>query len=144
MENSTDNKRSILRTIGEAIVFLSVVFGIILYIDNIVDRKINDTDYMQRLAGKVRPFLIANDKGIIEYNLGALEFIDSLKVEKLEITIYFNAYQQNAPLFEPLSKHQSFLLYRAERGKGKIWKITIDESGVNYFDNYKFRLEILR
>ena len=144
MENKTDNKRSILRTFGEAIVFLSVVVGIIIYVENIVDRKINDPDYMQRLAGKVRPFLIANSEGIIEYNLGALEFIDSLKVEKLEITIYFNTFQQNAPLFEPLSKHQSFLSYKAERGKNKIWIITIAETGVDYFDKYKFRLEILR
>ncbi|MCP4269902.1 MAG: hypothetical protein GY777_30740 [Candidatus Brocadiaceae bacterium] len=152
-------KTTISIIIGISILF-GFLFGINEFLDNKIENKITDNDYVYKLSKTLHPFCIFNRKGIINYNHGVYDvYIDDIKVinQKLQtnkndktlgkITIYTKEYLQMAPLLEYIGPND-IIIYKPERIKNNEWLFSFQEIGIirdtpKKFDEL-FRLEILR
>ena len=88
---------SVFAIIGAIIVFDH-------FFDKQIDEKINSPEYIEKISLTVRPFLLFNKDNQIIYDHGALQYIDSLKIESAKnlklpvseleadflVTIFFN------------------------------------------------------
>jgi hypothetical protein len=73
------------------------------YIDGKIDDRITDDNYVQGLSKALRPFLVFDEFGIVQYDHGATSFVDSIRVHKANtkvhsITVYAKHYLSAAPL----------------------------------------------
>ena len=68
------------------------------YINNQIENKINDNNYIESLARSLRPFCVFDESGVIAYDHGAEEFINAINIKERTITIEFNRFFQHVPL----------------------------------------------
>ena len=64
---------------------IASVVGLLLFVDGYIDskieRKITDTAYISKLANQLRPFLIFDEEGIVQYDHGAENKIKNINVD---------------------------------------------------------------
>ena len=138
-----------------AITIFSLIGGFIIlndFMDNKIDSKIKDKEYIQQLSHILRPFMIFNNESNIIYDHGAENFIDSLNVSAninellknpIVITLYPKIYLQHEPLIEILTS-MSYTI-ESKRIKNKIWQYEIDVSShILDINELLFRIEILQ
>ena len=92
------------------------------YINNQIEERITDSNYINRLSKSLRPFLVFNDQGIVLYDHGADEFIEKIDIDdqKNTVTIKFKKFFQNAPLLTVASAATQYLL-KTERKRDNVW-----------------------
>jgi hypothetical protein len=147
----------ILSNYRHTIEFLSIIVALIVgflifgnYVNNQIENKINDGDYIEYLSKSLRPFCVFNETGIIEYDHGAEKFIKSISINKNEdtITIEFNDFLQNAPLLITVGAYQ--YSYEAIKKNNRIFVYNLsapelmEEEGEKEVAENKYILEILK
>ena len=106
------------------ITFLIVADG---YISNKIDEKITNDTYVNELAKVLRPFSIADGKGVITYDHGAEKYIEKIVPSKNKhgdfesVTITTKIFLKEAPLVNIIDANN--YLYRSERIGTYTWKI---------------------
>lgn len=72
------------------------------YIDDKIEKKITDERYIKNLAQVLRPFAIFDEKGVIKYDHGALNYIKDIKTDcnigEKVIIVTTTKYLKTAPL----------------------------------------------
>ena len=142
--------------------FLTVVGTVILaffaldqYLDEKIENKITDDSYISELSKTLRPFLVFNNEGIILYDHGALNFVDSIHVKHTSgnwadtIYIYTKSLLQEAPLLQFIGAY--LYSYEAKRTSNFCWAfdmrpstyLSLEGSKKPTLDNI-FTLEILK
>ncbi|MBN2103788.1 hypothetical protein JW835_07085 [bacterium] len=120
----------------------AIIGGLIVfddYIDNQIDRKINNLEYIEKISLNIRPFLLFDHSGKIKYDHGAVQYIDSLIVKKtginklnehvdgfepdFNVSVYFNTLFTTAPLLEYIGSSGSYI--KPIQGENKIWHYSI-------------------
>jgi hypothetical protein len=84
-------------------------------IDKKIEQRINDPEFIKKVASEVRlPFTIIDENNIIQYDSGALEYIEEIDVELDEekeikqIIITPKKYMPIAPLIECINSNFEF------------------------------------
>jgi hypothetical protein len=136
-----------------AIVFLVAAYhGLNSYLDSRIDSKINNADFLKKLARSVRPPLVFDEKGSIVADMGAVPFVNNISVSKgpkdsFKIVVSPVEYLGVEPVLEALDDNYTI---RAERGQKFDWVFHL--SGIQTLvlesspkrDRQRFRLEIIR
>lgn len=137
-----------------ALVILSILGAIIVlndFIDNKIDNKINDSEYISRLSQTLRPYLIINLDGNITYDHGALSKIDSISIKAnlkdlFSAPIFIKIYPKSFLKFKPLIECLGPLEYseKSKRVKNKNWEYELSVNGYTEpVSEILFRIEII-
>lgn len=145
-------------TIGviiSALAFLMLWSQIEEYLYGLVDKRINEPEYIQRISEQIRPFVILNWDGVVLADGGALKYIDSLSIlDKSpwgncflprKILIKPKEFMQNEPIVQCLSPEA--LSIRIKRIPTISWLVIIDEPIVGPMVDscdMRFRIELIR
>ena len=139
-------------------IFLGIIISFIVFDDHInslINKQINNQEYIEKLSHSLRPFLIFDQNEIKLYDHGADKFIDNIKTKFHEsfmanqdvfvdtIFIYFNKFFQTAPLLESIGPLNYNI--NSKRCKNNKWLYTLES--INWPDprpNSIFRIEILK
>jgi hypothetical protein len=136
-----------------AIVFLFAAYhGLNSYLDSRIDSKINNADFLKKLARSGRPSLVFDEKGSIVADMGAVAFVNNISVTKgpkdsFKIVVSPVEYLGVEPVLEAVDGNYAI---RAERGQKFDWVFHL--SGIQTLvtesspkrDRQRFRLEIIR
>lgn len=123
-----DYKNTIAFVSG-GIVLISFWIAIDDYINNQIDERITDKDYILSLSKTLRPFSIFNHDGIIIYDHGGEEFISNIEfihteVENVErIILETKTYLAGAPLLIQIGT--SNYTYESNRVGTYKWEYTL-------------------
>jgi hypothetical protein len=134
-----------------------VYFGVDQYLDSKIENKITDDSYIAQLSKTLRPFLVFNNDGVVIYDHGGLNFIDSIKINHSDnrwadtIFIFSKSYLQEAPLIQFIGAY--LYSYEAKRISNFCWAydmrpsvyLSLEKSDVDRptLDNI-FTLEVLK
>ena len=139
-----------LKFITLIIGLLGIFFTFDNYINNQIENKINDNNYIESLTKSLRPFCVFNESGIIVYDHGAAEFIKEISFNKKEetISIEVNQFFQHTPLLITIGANQYSYKANKKDNKTFIYKLSAPshlllESSKEVADN-KYVLEILK
>ncbi len=119
-------------TLGFSLTLIGLIIAFITfdsYINNQIDEKITDTEYVKKLSKTLRPFLIFDNSGVVTYDHGAGKFIDSINVKYFpydttqggnlgwpkKIMIYTNQFLTTSPLLDYIGVFN--FTYSTERNK---------------------------
>jgi len=110
----------IWKTITPIAVILGVVVSLFFiddYLDNQIEDKINDIEYIQKISHTLRPYVIFDQDGIVSYDHGVMQFTTQIKtifhpfipyhgivkaIPQDTIYITLNKYFQNPPILESI------------------------------------------
>ena len=123
------------------------------HIGNIVDQKINNPEFVNKISEKARrPIVIFNQNESILVDNGAMKYIDKIKVisnkeDTEKIIVSPKSHLKVAPLLESLDADY---VINVERGKKFEWIYTLGsigrlllESSAESTKEQRFRLEIV-
>ncbi|MGD9576772.1 MAG: hypothetical protein AB7Y74_00820 [Syntrophorhabdus sp.] len=143
----------IFGVVSAAILLFGGYHGLNSYMDSRVEARINNPEYLQKLARSVRPSLLFDDKGSIVADMGAVSFVKSIKVSKkgehsLKISITPFEYLGIEPLLEALDDRY---MIEVKRGEMFDWIFTLheinaitDATSASPSNRNRFRLELIR
>ncbi len=141
---------NILKVIGTVIGSLVIIFGVYSYIDLRIDQKISNPAFIEKIASNVRPSVIFDSQESIEIDMGAMQFIENIKVTPSgdsrfpkEITISPKKYLAHAPFLSSLDE----VVFQTKVARGKKYDWVYQLTVISYNDRVKksrFRLEILK
>lgn len=141
---------NVVKGIFAVIVMFGAAFTLINFIDWRVDIRINDSEYIEKVASQIRPGLVFNSRGTILYDLGGLKYIEDIEVvpsggdwvAPKQIIIKPKAFLSQAPILTALDS--VFIKVTPRRGTGIEWVYDIEQSGqLGGHDIMRFRLEIV-
>ena len=160
-ETSNNSLMFILKLTFSIIIGLSAIIGFLFvfndFLDNKIEEKITDTDYIYKLSKTLRPFCIFNRNGIVLYDHGAYNtYIDSIKIIKSEyktkfdnyhkIYVYTGKYLQLSPLLQYIGPND-IIINKSERSTNKSWLFNFIVAGeFTEYNEYEevFLIEILK
>ena len=129
---------------------LTALYGVYGYIDWRIEKKINDPEFIRKIASNVRPSVVFNSNESIEIDLGAMQFIEKIDVIPSKdprfperIVVSPKGYLAHAPFLTTLDETEFAIM--VERGKKFDWVYHLDIS--SHLENLKktrFRLEIVQ
>lgn len=141
--------------IGAALALIAIFggyHGLISVVEWRIEEKINDPEFMNKIAKDLRPAVVFDQNEAIIHDAGAMKYIENIKVvtgdrEIKRIIISPRISLSAAPLLEPIDSNFEIHI---KRGKQYDWiyelkevsQITMAESGK--ITNRRFRLEILK
>jgi len=143
------------KIVGAIITVLIGVYALNIYIENIVERKINDPEFANKISDKVkRPIVIFDQNCSILVNNGAMKFIDDIKVlsndknnQPVKIIVSPNIHLSTSPVLESLD--EDFVI-ESNRGNKFDWIYELGsinhmvlESSTKPKKLKRFRLEII-
>lgn len=144
--------RVVYALVAASVFLFTAYHGLNSYLDARVETRINNAEFLKKLARSVRPSLVFDEKGSIVADMGAVSFIDKISVTKnaknnLEIVVSPLEYLGVEPVLEALDGSYTTT---AERGQKFDWVFHVH--GVHFFvdgsgpkrDRERFRLEIIR
>jgi len=141
---------NILKAFVSIVGIFIALYGIYSYIDWRIDHKINNPEFIRKIALNVRPAVIFNSQESIEIDMGAMQFIENIKVIPSndprfpkEIIISPKEYLAHAPSLSTLDEVEFSI--KVERGKKFDWLYHLHLE--KYFSETKmsrFRLELVR
>lgn len=156
------NRDSIFGIVGVLVaiasLYLSIYIQVSSSVDKRIDAKINNPEYIQKVAAEVRPSIVFNDEGKILHDSGGLKYIDSniiferanapkSKKNNFKINITSKIYLKSQPLLESID--QSYNI-KANRGKGLKWIFNVYDVGITFGGSKRgglqnrFRLEVIK
>lgn len=130
IENFISNNWSTLKLFTIVLALAAVYIAFDNYINNRIDDKIKDKEYIQELSKTLKPFLIFDEEGIITYDHGATIFVDSIKIIYLEnksidkIIVHLNQFFTSAPLLDHIGS--SRYTYTTKRIKNYNWRYDLE------------------
>jgi len=150
-EKSIINTKVILTVISLILGLFLGVIGLESYIDGRIDKKIEDPNYLNRIATKLRPSIIFDSYGSIIADQGGMEYIDNIQVTRNNEDPKFTAksiiitpkdFLAQQPLLTSLDQNNYSII--AKRGKKYDWNYNL--SLISWTENTSsvFRLEIIR
>lgn len=126
-------------------------FAVQSYLNTKVDERVNDPEFIRKVATQVRPSVIFNHNGSILADLGAMQFVDKIEVsgfptdllEKLNVIVYPKLHLPYPPLIESVDSSSWFI--SSKRGVGYQWSYELNLSSSEQ-DPKEFilRMEIIR
>ncbi len=139
-----------LPSIITILVILGGLFAFNDFLNNRIDNRINDAEYISKLSKSLRPYLIFNQNGSIVYDHGAESLLDSISVDfilnfnmdkPIKIIIYPKKFLKVKPLLECLTGigYQE----KASRHGFKSWEYVLDVNSYGEAENNLFMIEIL-
>ena len=144
--------KDIFAIFGGLVALISALYGASSYIDSRIDSRVNNPDFLKRLARSVRPSLVFDEKGSIISDMGAVAFVSNISVTKepkdtLTIVVSPVEYFGVEPVLEALDDRYAI---SAKRGQNYDWIFHL--SGIQTFllessaevERHRFRLEIIR
>ena len=99
------------------------------YISNEIEKKITDETYINKLARVLRPFVIFDKKGVIQYDHGGEHYIEKIDIQKKEdgdfesIIITTKEFLQNPPILIYIGYDN--YAYTSERIDTYKWKFKL-------------------
>ncbi|NQV17074.1 MAG: hypothetical protein HQ534_00805 [Armatimonadetes bacterium] len=157
---SNYNWKFFLKLFVSIVIGLATLLGFLFvfndFLDNKIENKITDNEYIYKLSKTLRPFCIFYKKdGVIFYDHGIYKVhIDSIEIKyntskkdrQNEIYVYTKNYLQIAPLVEYIGPN-AVVIFKPKRLKNNVWLYNFKELGTHttnrQFDEF-FRLEILK
>lgn len=140
---------------GIVVTVFAVIGGLLLltkYIDYEIDIKVNDSAYIKKVSSTIRPSVIFDQKGSILADMGAMDYIDDIKINKrgellLEIKVSPRKFLAMPPVLECLDGS-----YAVDTKRGNKFDWIYELKGVQHpvtdksaiISNERFRLEVLR
>ena len=125
-DNAKFSFTNILKVISSVIGILVIIFGVISYIDLRIDQKVNNPEFIEKIASNVRPSVIFDSQESIEIDMGAMQHIENIKVTPSgdsrfpkEITISPKKYLAHAPFLSSLDEVEFQM--KVVRGKKYDW-----------------------
>lgn len=126
--------------------------GLNTYIDNRIEKKINDFKFLRKFAHAVRPSVVFDQKGSILADMGAMAYIDNIEVEikdgdLVRVVVSPKVFLGIAPLLECLDGEFGIIV---DKGKKYDWVYelksidTIFSESSGRITNYRFRIEVLK
>jgi hypothetical protein len=147
--------KSINVGLGVAVSIVTLViafYGLPLYVETLVDKRLKDREVIEKLAKIIRPSMIFNSKESVLADLGASEYIESIKIVKYEdkentiptvIEVKPKKHLALAPLLTSIDQYT--FIETAERGAGFMWIYKLQHLGsTSPAPPYRFRLEVLQ
>lgn len=129
----------------------AVLYAGVKFIDARVENKINNREYINKIASAVRPAIIFDSNGSIVNDLGGMEYIDRIEVVPREghspipkrIVLIPKIYLATPPILTSIDSAQ--YLVNAKRGMNINWEYDFQIQGSNTGTDYlRFRLEIIK
>jgi hypothetical protein len=162
MQHSWKPSRSFFKNIninailGVALAIIAILggaYGLALYIDSVVDKRLKDREVIEKLAKIIRPSVIFDSNEVILADLGATEYIESIKIVRYEdkekkvpvsIEVKCKKFLHLAPLLTSIDQYT--FIETVERGPRFMWIFTLKPLGYLTSDvpPYRFRLEVLQ
>jgi len=159
MNNNNDKSSSVIKNVflGSLTILgmlLAVLYGIPNYIDSRISDKINNQDFIEKVAANIRPSLIFDHNGTYIHESGAEKLLDSLNVRhigttpfRFEIKLYPKLLLKTRPIIESISV-ENFEVMEEKRGERYTWILILENQGMQRgsLERYPifFRLEILK
>jgi hypothetical protein len=138
------------------VVAVGAVYGLTFWVNTLVDSRVQSDEIIKKIANRIRPYVIFDEKDTILADMGAMNYLHSIHVEVVlenpdaipsyKITVTPNQFLSNVPILQVLEGH--FYEVKTGRGPGYEFVYTIDVTGISAGDNVerthaRFRLEIL-
>lgn len=152
MEN---NKRKVtayevMKALVGIVLTLAALYGIYSYVDWRIEKKINNPEFIRKISSNIRPSVIFDSKESIEIDLGAMQYIEKIKVVPStdprfpkKIIVSPKEYLAHAPFLNSLDRVGFDV--QVERGKRYDWVYNLDVSQwPDKIDKSRFRLEVLK
>ena len=112
---------------------------------------VDKDSYIRKLSEVLRPNLIVNEKESINYDQGAMQYLESIKIEMDEkekipcrIIVKPKMHLSSPPLIQALDAE--FVLFSVERGKGFEWiyELSYESYCEAFNEKRQFRIEIIK
>jgi len=123
-----------------------------LEVEKLVDKRLKDREVIEKLAKIIRPSMIFDSTEAIIADLGALEYIESVKIVKYEdqekkvpvvIEVKAKKHLVLPPLLTSIDQYQ--FAESAKRGPGFMWIFTLTPLAITAdVPPFRFRLEVLQ
>jgi hypothetical protein len=137
--------------VGGLATIFSVIYGIPAFIDNRINKVVQDDAYVRRIANEVRPSVVFDSHGSILVDQGAMRYLDDIVVlnnntnemrfpEK--IIIKPKQHLSQAPLLTMIDTGTA-MIETVQRGEKFDWVYTVEGANGLERDTYRFRLEVL-
>jgi hypothetical protein len=144
--------KQILTFVAAIAVVIPALYGVNSYMDSKIESKINNADFLKKLARNIRPSLVFDDKGSIISDMGAASLVSNISVSQgpkhsLKIIVSSAEFVGVEPVLEALDDRY---MIRAERGQRFDWVFhltgirTLVMEDSPKVERHRFRLEIIR
>lgn len=126
----------------------ALIYGALTFIDSRISKAIEKPEFVNKLARAVRPYAIFDEKESIILDRGAMAFIENIEVQTdsenipEKIIVKPKEYLEQAPILIPLDTDMSTII--ESRGKKFDWIYSINYHGINYKEQRKYSIEIIR
>ena len=107
--------------IKTALGFILILLAIGTVIDLRIDSKINNPDYIARVASEINKVAIITDEQVVVSDKGAMELIKDYNINEDKIVIETKEYLDKPPFVTCLN---DTAVYKAERGEKFKWIFT--------------------
>jgi hypothetical protein len=133
------------------VAILSAIYGIPAFIDNRINKVVQDDAYVRRIANEVRPSVIFDSRGSILVDQGAMRYLDDILVLTnnsdfhgfpVKIIVKPKQYLAQPPMLTLIDTGTG-MTDKVQRGEKFDWVYTFDDLAGLVRDNYRFRLEVL-
>ena len=128
----------------------AIQFAVESYLNAKVRERVNDPEFIRKVAAQVRPSVIFDGNGTILADIGAMQFLEKIEVAGLyagagvqQIVVYPKEHLAYPPLLQ--SVDSATWEIRAKRGKAYQWvyELSLNSTADNQKE-FRFRLEIIR
>jgi hypothetical protein len=159
MRHSWRPSESIIKSISAGlavavsiVTLLGAFYGLPLYVETLVDKRLKDKEVIEKLAKSIRPSMIFDSNGSTIADLGALEYIESVKIleyydkeKKAPVAIEVKPKKPLVlpPLLTSIDSYQ--FAESVKRGQGSMWIFTLTPLAIAAdVPPFRFRLEVLQ
>lgn len=121
--------KNTITVISGILIVIGFFIGADNYISNEIEKKITDETYINKLAHVLRPFVIFDKKGVIQYDHGGERYIEKIEVQKKKdgdfesIIITTKEFLQNPPILIYIGYDN--YAYTSERIDTYKWKFKL-------------------
>lgn len=140
-----------IAVIAGAGALIGTIYGFTAFIDSRIERVVTTDAFLSKVASRVRPSCIFNQKGSILADMGAMAVIENISLTNYSgalptiIIVTPNRYLANAPILSTIDPFT--LTVTEERGNKYEWIYQVayvaSTMKENALDTIRFRLEIV-
>ncbi len=153
MSSLMEDFKAVGRFITPVIVFIGGIYVIINYVDMRIEDKINDPRFINKMTQNIRPSAVFDENDSILADMGAMQFINDIKVKKrgndqIEITISPKAFLGIAPILSSIDS--DYIVGVPKRGAKFDWVYRLNRA-VQWVSGkaeivglHRFRIEVVK
>ena len=142
----------VVAAVGTIVLLMAAYHGFNTYIDYRIEKKISDLEFIEKISHTIRPSVVFDQKDSILADMGAMAYIDNIKVvvkkeDPIRIVVSPNAFLGVPPLLESLDGEFGIIV---NKGKKYDWvyelksvdTLLLQSSGK--ITNHRFRIEVIK